>query len=103
MIGKLTIENWKRRPYVYETAFEGEQYHLVRNREDHLLNIQKNEVSVDTAHKMVPRFDKNTGRKEILLPLNEKRFMSFNTNPTSCTKVRRVTSIDFSKQKGREK
>ncbi len=39
MISKLYIENWKRKPYIYETAFQGEQYHLVRNRDDHLLNI----------------------------------------------------------------
>lgn len=37
MINKLYIENWKRKPYIYQTAFEGEQYHLVRNRDDHLL------------------------------------------------------------------
>ena len=32
-ISKLHIDDWKRASYPYETAFEGEQYHLIRDRQ----------------------------------------------------------------------
>ena len=29
---KLFVIDWKRQPYIYPTAFEGEVYHLVNNK-----------------------------------------------------------------------
>lgn len=52
---------------------------------------------------MIPQFSKGTSRKEVLLPLNEHRFDSFNKDPKSCTKVARITTINFGKLRGRDK
>ena len=35
-IKKLFIEDWQRPLYGYQTAFEGEQYHLVQNLQGNL-------------------------------------------------------------------
>lgn len=39
---KLNIDNMKRPDYGYKAAFEGELYHLVRNREDSTFTIENN-------------------------------------------------------------
>jgi len=43
-IAKMYIDDLKRKPLGYETAFEGGQYHLVRNRETSQYNIQMNHL-----------------------------------------------------------
>ena len=32
VVKKLFIEDWKREGYAYQTAFEGELYHLVKHK-----------------------------------------------------------------------
>jgi hypothetical protein len=45
-INKMFIDDLKRQPHGYETAFEGEQYHLVRNRETSQFKIEVNQRMV---------------------------------------------------------
>jgi hypothetical protein len=52
---------------------------------------------------MIPQLSKGTGRKDVLLPLNEHRFDSFNKDPKSCTKVARISTVNFGKLTGRDK
>ena len=80
---KLFIEDWKREGYSYETVFEGELYHLVKdkNAKDFKIIYNKSWVVEPTKNSPIKNLSKMTPRREELLPLNEKRFEVFNKDP----------------------
>jgi len=41
-VKKLFIEDWKRVGVLYETAFQGETHHLVKNRNETGFQIESN-------------------------------------------------------------
>jgi len=43
---KLYIEDWKRSGYTYRTEFEGELYHLVRDRNGANFKVEYNSLDI---------------------------------------------------------
>lgn len=101
MLKKLFIEDWKRKGYAYDTAFVGEQYHLVQNRNSSTMEVHKNRVGslISQSHTAI-KFDK-AEKPSNLNSLNESRFLNIDKSPKPYSKYERVPIIQFKKQMGR--
>lgn len=65
-VKKLYIEDWKRKSYTYKTEFEGELYHLVRDRQGSSFRVEHNirDMERPRAATAVPNFTKTRPRPE---------------------------------------
>ena len=97
-INKLYIEDWRRKGYGYDTTFEGEMYHLVKDRERSKYHIEKNEresqfvgvtkqerkAGFEPTVKYTLKFENQVGRKDkdYILPLCDSRFDLINKSPS---------------------
>lgn len=105
-IKKLFIEDWKRTGYGYETAFEGECYHLVKDRNDTNYRIQANHREVQEqspALHNVTKFGTKVGRKtnDYLLSCNDSRFENINKSPSVISQSTHTPGFSFSKHSER--
>lgn len=79
--------------------FEGELYHLVKDKNATGFNVVFNKPTINEPVKNSPvkNLSKMSPRREELLPLNEKRFEIFNKDPVQITTVPRVKNVIFRK------
>jgi hypothetical protein len=99
VVKKLFIEDWKREGYAYQTAFEGELYHLVKHKGKTDLQVEFNQRNIPEPKPKSPTkdFNKMNERRQKLLSLNESRFESINKDPIHITTVPRVKNVNFKK------
>lgn len=45
-INKFFVDDWKRKEFAYDTCFEGEQYHLVRHKDNPRLEVVPNDINI---------------------------------------------------------
>ena len=89
--------------YEYETAFEGDKYHLVKNKNFPGFTIEANQVTKTPQSTAVIKFGKRAGRgASPMNTLHESRFESFNWSPSVKSDVSKVRVPTFSKQKPRD-
>ena len=101
---KLYIEDWKRKGYAYETQFQGEEYHMIKENQNYLIMKNKqDDFMKSSANKTVSKFDLVPSRKEVLNQLNESRFDNLNKSPEVDTNTKRVPGFSFSKMSSRAK
>ena len=106
-VEKLFIEDWKRKGYCYETVFEGETHHLVRDKDKPDFRIETNfreviepKLNLHTTtnfEKKQPRKD-----KDVLQTLNESRFDIINKSPSNLSSIPRVQNFDFKTHSARK-
>lgn len=87
-IKQLHIVDWKRPPYPYETEFEGECYHLVRNQSGFL--VLKNDLASKPGKG--PDFTKTSGRTNLHKSTSES-----DIDLSSC-REKSICLVDFKKQ-----
>jgi hypothetical protein len=80
-------------------VFEGELYHLVKDKNATGFNVVFNQPTLNEPLKNSPvkNLAKMSPRREELLQVHEKRFEVFNKDPVHITTVPRVKNVIFRK------
>lgn len=95
---KLHIDDWKRASPAYKTAFEGELYHLVRDKNATGFRVESNDRQIMKTLKegKVPIFEKQPPRPELFrIQSNESNFELNRDLANNSSKL--AVSVDFGK------
>lgn len=68
------VTDWKRKKFGYETAFHGEEYHIVRDLDDTDHRVVNNSARRPLPEPSGIPFEDQTSRPQALNNLNEARF-----------------------------
>jgi hypothetical protein len=77
-VSKLFIEDWRRKGFTYKTEFEGELYHLVKDRNDSSFRVEYNSRDIEQPRAVTATHDfaKTRPRTENYIQVSESRFES---------------------------
>jgi hypothetical protein len=100
-VKRLFIEDWTRRQVGYDTVFEGELYHMVKDRDAPGFRIESNDreiqMPVPVSNKKLPAFGIMRGRRDsdVTHTLNDSRFEIIDKQPQCLSSVPRVPGFSF--------
>ena len=102
MVNKLFIDDWTRKGLSYKTFWEGDEYHIVKQKGDgNGMAIVTNHLTAKSPReeaKITKPFDGYSPRPDKVLHLHDARFDMINKDPQCCSKMKRVTQFSMTKQ-----